>query len=110
MFEIPLEERNKKQWWVEDKKVSETETIEDETGKKEFIILSKCATCSRVIHKVEDIAALCGICDGKLCSNHATECFICKKLICGDDSKHFQGNLVCRTHSLFQKLVASQRA
>ncbi len=106
MFEIPnlLEERKRKQFWVGLKKIIETQTIENETSQDQFILLTKCTTCSRVLQKIEDVAALCSLCDGELCEKHSTECFICGRIICRPHSTQVRGEFCCHDHWLFQKV------
>jgi hypothetical protein len=110
-----LFETNRKEFWIRDssepntaRKVIETVTRESYEGQGQFITIITCKSCSRVLHTIEEVKALCGVCKEPLCEDHAKRiCSICGRSVCIDDSSRtFSGNFVCITHGFWERLLA----
>lgn len=110
-----LFETNRKEFWVRDssepnttRKVIETVTRESYEGQSQSITIITCKSCSRVLHTVEEIRALCGVCKEPLCEKDAENiCPVCGRSVCREDtSRTLNGKAVCVTHGFWQRLLA----
>jgi hypothetical protein len=108
-------ETNRKEFWVRDssepntsRKVIETVSRESYEGQSQLITIITCRTCCRVLHTIEEINALCGVCKEPLCENDAKNiCSSCGRSICREDtSRTLNGKPVCVTHGFWQRLLA----
>ena len=99
--------RNRKVFVVGNRRLIETQNIFDDEGEHQLIMLARCASCSRVLHNVSEIAALCSVCDGELCSGCVLECCICGQAVCNAHAQQLTNTKVCCRcrHNFFRRLA-----
>ena len=98
--------RDRKIFVVGSKTLIETQQIYDDEGDHQLIILARCASCSGVLHNVQEIAALCSVCDGELCRACVKQCCICSQALCSQHAQQLSDTKVCCAgrHGFFRRL------